>query len=137
MNNRQFKTFANTAARPVMRNPHRPILYKPSAVPHPHLVDELGGRIQSGMTNKPTHARAAIFHFVTKSWQDYEEKIKRGGGAGVRRDAGFFHSVQNRSTHACRQALDLSQRLCAGAGAQQLPQMQQLSSQLPQQQQQK
>ncbi|PNW77659.1 hypothetical protein CHLRE_10g446050v5 [Chlamydomonas reinhardtii] len=47
MENRQFKVFANTAARPVMQNPHRPRLFAPQNVPFPYLVNEHRKRIRS------------------------------------------------------------------------------------------
>ena len=38
-------------------------------------------------------ARISIYHYVTKSREEFEAKLKRGGGAGVTRPKGLYDEV--------------------------------------------
>jgi hypothetical protein len=53
-------------------------------------VDENRRRIARGRNKNSTHVRAAVYHYVIKSGEDYAEKMARGGGAGVTRPKYYF-----------------------------------------------
>ncbi|KXZ47527.1 hypothetical protein GPECTOR_34g686 [Gonium pectorale] len=91
--NTQFKTFVNTRFRPTMYSPHRAVFglpADPATGLEPYMVDENKRRIARGRNKNSTHARAAVFHYVIKSEQDFKEKMERGGGAGVTRPKYYF-----------------------------------------------
>ena len=37
--------------------------------------------------------RVAVYHYVSKSLEDFETKVLRGGGAGITRDREYFDQV--------------------------------------------
>lgn len=116
INHRQFKAFVNTRHHPQMFSPHRCFFRKPKNGKG-YLVNEKFRKIKTGFSNTPTHNSAAVYHYVTKSYEDYEQKLKRGGGAGVTRDEGFFKYIQRKATMPCTGARDLNQRLCIDGGS--------------------
>lgn len=49
--------------------------------------------------------------------QDYEEKLARGGGAGVKRKEGYFEFMEHKARHPCPTSpAELQQRLCPASG---------------------
>ena len=68
-----------------MHSAHR-AFFNASDLPHAYIVDELGVPLpKRKVPDNTTHLHAAIYHYLTKSAEDYEEKIERGGGDGVTR----------------------------------------------------
>lgn len=121
INHRQFKTFVNTRHSPRMSSPHRAIFRKLKGG-RGYLVNEDKSKIKRGFKNIPTHHVAAVYHYVTKSWEDYEAKLRRGGGAGITRDAAFFHYIQKKAVLNCSEPRAMRDRMCpatikGGAGA--------------------
>ncbi|KAG2495430.1 hypothetical protein HYH03_006377 [Edaphochlamys debaryana] len=112
--NTQFKTFANTRFRPTMYSPHRAIF---NATPgpdgqEPYMVNEHKERIQRGRNKVSTHDRATVFHYVVKSLEDFNYKMKRGGGAGVTRPKYYFNLMDKYSKDTCDGALATRARFC-------------------------
>ena len=107
---KQFKTFVNTGFGPVMQNPHRPFFSVDR--PNAFLVDERFQRIKKGLTNRNTQEWMAVYHYVTKSWEDFSAKLKRGGGAGVTRVQSFFDNINRRANVTCLDAITSSQKYC-------------------------
>ena len=104
-----------------MMSPHRAIFRKPKGGKG-YLVNEKKAKIKRGFKNVPTHSVAAVYHYVTKSWEDYSAKLKRGGGAGITRDEGYFQYIQKKSTLSCSEPRAMRDRMCpaamiSGAGA--------------------
>lgn len=56
----------------------------------PYMVDEKHNRVPHSSCKNATHTRAAVYHYVTKSLEDFTKKLERGGGAGVTRPTYFF-----------------------------------------------
>ncbi|GFR44512.1 hypothetical protein Agub_g5777 [Astrephomene gubernaculifera] len=113
--NTQFKTFANTRFHPTMYSPHRAVFAAPpdpATGAEPYMVDEDGQRIARGRNRAAKHRRAAVYHYVTKSLEDYQGKMKRGGGAGVTRPKYYFALMDRYSKETCAGALQTRRRFC-------------------------
>ncbi|KAG2449567.1 hypothetical protein HYH02_005100 [Chlamydomonas schloesseri] len=127
--NTQFKTFVNTRFKPTMYSPHRAVFNasssssaaaanaaaagsSPDGGLEPYMVNEHRQRIARGRNKYSTHERAAIFHYVTKSLEDFSEKMNRGGGAGVTRPKYYFTLMDRYSKATCDGALATRARFC-------------------------
>ncbi|KAG1675990.1 hypothetical protein FOA52_014234 [Chlamydomonas sp. UWO 241] len=77
------------------------------------LVDEAFLPLKWGLRNRGVWGRVAVYHFVTKSWAEFEHKARRGGGAGVTRNASHFHKVDKQATDTCTGVVDTWQRFCS------------------------
>ncbi len=67
-----------------------------------HAVDP-EGRVVSGGRN-PAGARDpryALYHFVTKSKEEYREKMRRGSAMGNRKDMSYFESLERLAVVPC------------------------------------
>ncbi|GAX84157.1 hypothetical protein CEUSTIGMA_g11580.t1 [Chlamydomonas eustigma] len=82
----------------------------------PSLVDEKYRVLKSGLTNVATWDRIAVYHYVTKSREDFEAKVERGGGAGVTRKLEYFDQVNQQTTNICTGAQDSRDRFCRNKG---------------------
>eukprot|EP00798_Chlamydomonas_sp_ICE-L_P025182 gene25182-10819_t len=65
--------------------------------------------------------RLAIYHYVTKSLEDFQAKMSRGGGAGIKRSLDYFLAIQqaamygSQSNQASKHSHGaLSMHLCMG-----------------------
>lgn len=94
----------------VMYSPHRAAFEGPE--PKPYLVHEGHGRIPSGRNRNSSHRTAAVYHYVTRSLQDWAKKQQRGGGAGVSRPAGYAARLDKAARDTCSGAQRTAQRLC-------------------------
>ena len=61
-----------------------------------------------GLVSKAMHPctscfyrRVAVYHYVTKSREDFEAKLKRGGGAGITRSLDLFDQVMSGAMGSC------------------------------------
>lgn len=45
-------------------------------------------------SGRPSVERIALFHYVTKSLQDFQMKSKRGSGMGNHKPITFFHAIE-------------------------------------------
>lgn len=80
---------------------------------HPHnvamksnaswTVNEQFARVDGPYSEPPSHQHIALFHYAIKSWDDFQKKLMRGGGAGSYRDGAFFQQVDNEATEHCRE----------------------------------
>ncbi len=52
-------------------------------------------------------------HHAVITRQDFEEKMKRGGGAGVTRERGYLARLDKECNETCPEAIDLYNRLCS------------------------
>lgn len=108
--NTQFKSFVNTAFDPIMYSPHRAMFGNATKYNATNtsstafLVDEKARPIAAGRNKNSTHEIAAIYHYVTKSKQDFEDKINRGGGAGVTRPRYYLTKLDQGCTVICNEA---------------------------------
>ena len=80
-----------------------------------HLVSEDEQPIPSGRDQEGAHGIAAIYHYVTKSKQDFDDKVRRGGGAGVTRPLDYMLRLDQACNETCYGAALQYARLC-GAG---------------------
>ena len=92
----------------------------PSLFPHcpcgrSHLVSEDEQPIPSGRNQEGVHGIAAIYHYATKSKQDFDDKVRRGGGAGVTRPRNYLQRLDLACNETCYEAALQYARLC-GAG---------------------
>eukprot|EP00798_Chlamydomonas_sp_ICE-L_P001414 gene1414-32787_t len=76
------------------------------------LVDELRRPIQLGRNTNSTHQLASVYHYATKSEQDFKAKIKRGGGAGVTRPLHYLTNLDKRANWTCLGAILTLDRTC-------------------------
>ncbi|GAX73759.1 hypothetical protein CEUSTIGMA_g1210.t1 [Chlamydomonas eustigma] len=108
--NTQFKSFVNTAFKPTMYSPHRASFQLEASTSY--LVDENAVKIASGRNKRSSHMKASVYHYATKSKQDFAAKGRRGGGAGVTRPISFLNRLDRACTETCSEALELHDRLC-------------------------
>ena len=109
--NTQFKTFANTAFKPTMYSPHRAV-FATGGQDDPYMVNELFQRIARGRNKNSTHERAAVYHYATKSREEFLKKLKRGGGAGVTRPRNYLAVLDKACTRTCDGAIKTYERFC-------------------------
>lgn len=48
----------------------------------------------------------ALYHFVTKSEEEYETKMRRGSAMGNRKDMTYFEKIKAAATQPCREAIN-------------------------------
>ena len=78
-----------------------------------YLVDAEGARIDSSRNVKigvewrerQRPPRLALYHYVTKSEEEYREKMRRGSAMGNRKDMKYFQRVADAATVVCEEAL--------------------------------
>ena len=59
--------------------------------------------------------KLALYHYVTKSEEEYREKMLRGSAMGNRKDWGYFKRIEEAAKEVCTEAMDV----CARAGVKQ------------------
>lgn len=57
-----------------------------------------GGRHPHGIVHPPLYA---LYHFVTKSWDEYREKMRKGSAMGNRKTESYFKQIQDIATVPC------------------------------------
>ena len=110
--NTQFKSFVNTAFQPTMYSPHRAVFGVNNS--HAYTVNESFERVASGRHRNATHVRAAVYHYVVKSKQDFEMKMRRGGGAGVTRTRAYMTTLDKQCNETCSEATYTYEKACGG-----------------------
>lgn len=107
------------------------------ALPHTHKHCI---QVTQARTATPSHTRIALYHYLTKSEQEYMQKMKRGSAAGNYKPPEFFHTINQFATQTCVDAVALGLKCCptvlAELGPQGVQQVQQTLVELAKRQQQ-
>jgi hypothetical protein len=75
-------------------------------------VEEMHHKVLSHETeHAPSYSHLALYHYVTKSKQEYMAKIKRGGADGTTKTADWLRIIDVQSTEDCLDAVQLA-RAC-------------------------
>ena len=101
----RVKTIANTAYVHRALNPHQ-FSYLDAKV----AVNENFAPIVGHATASHQSARIAVYHYVLKSRQQYEEKMLRGAGDRSHKDVTFFEDVEVAAVDECWDAVNWSQK---------------------------
>lgn len=72
-------------------------------------MDTAGERVVGPMSQRVVSERLVLNHYVTKSLDEFREKMARGSGMGNRRGIDFYDIVQREATDNCTYALHLGQ----------------------------
>ncbi len=99
------KTIANTDYVWRALNPHQ-FSYLDAKV----AVSEDFAPIVGHATASHQSARIAVYHYVLKSRQEYEEKMLRGAGDRSHKDVTFFEDVEAATVDECWDAVNWSQK---------------------------
>lgn len=99
------KTIANTAYVWRAVDPHQ-FSYLDAKV----TVDENFTPIVGHATASHQSARIAVYHYVIKSRQEYEEKMLRGAGDRSHKDVAFFEDVEAAAVDECWDAVNWSRQ---------------------------
>ncbi|KAL3142312.1 hypothetical protein ABBQ38_002653 [Trebouxia sp. C0009 RCD-2024] len=100
--NLHVKTIANT-------------LYVDQVSSDPHHFQYLEGKtavnekfepVEGPRSNQNEISRIALYHYVTKSRDEYKKKIERGSAMKNFKTMEFFEKVEEEAIHECRDALD-------------------------------
>lgn len=99
----QIKSIVNTkyALHP-MTDPHS-FAYIPDYKP----TDIDGNPVDGPVSDYPNVQRLALYHYATKSLEDFKDKVRRGSAMGNRRDETFFDDLMARANETCPEALVL------------------------------
>lgn len=112
--NRHVKVVANTAFfKDIGHDPHT-IQHRDDKA---YTVNENFQRVQ-GPFSKPTHSRVALYHYVLKSREDYQQKMERGSAAGNHKRITFFENLDAQCTERCTYGVQLSALCCGGPATQ-------------------
>ena len=111
--------YLSLARHPTAPAPMQPTLLFPTATVRSHIAP-IFERIQDprsalALSQHRNHCncrclRASIYHYVTKSKEDFEAKSKRGGGSGIKREIPYFHMMDKHAKDSCTGALDNRRR---------------------------
>lgn len=80
------------------------------------MVLQLSGVAQS-RTATPSHTKIALYHYLTKSEQEYMQKMMRGSAAGNYKSPEFFHTINKFATATCTTAIPLGLKCCPSVTA--------------------
>ncbi|KAG7668827.1 hypothetical protein Ndes2526B_g00533 [Nannochloris sp. 'desiccata'] len=115
LDNEEFKTIVNTnyALHPTS-DPHT-FVYTEGK----YAVDADKNRIEGGRNplirknwvEKRQPPKFALYHYVTKSEEEYREKMQRGSAMGNRKDWTYFKRIEQAATEVCTEAKDVCKRV--------------------------
>jgi hypothetical protein len=115
VDNQEIKTIVNTeyALHPTS-DPHT-FVYKDDK----YAVDAdknpiQGGRnpfIKKNWVEKGHPPKLALYHYVTKSEEEYREKMQRGSAMGNRKDWTYFKRIEEAATEVCTEAKEVCERV--------------------------
>lgn len=108
--NQEIKTIVNTefAVCPTT-DPHT-FVYKKGY----HAVDFQGKKVD-GAKNHAVHdtyvkhgevPRLALYHYVTRSWEEYQEKMRKGSAMGNRKNDEYFRKIDSLAIERCTEGVD-------------------------------
>lgn len=69
-------------------------------------------QVTHARTGAPTHTKIALYHYLTKSEQEYLAKMKRGSAAGNYKSPEFFHTINQYATDSCTAGIPLGLKCC-------------------------
>jgi hypothetical protein len=101
--NQEIKSIVNTK-----------YVLKPTSDPHTFTfkdgyfaVDGMGRQVQGGVHSLGVESPPpfALYHFVTKSKSEYEEKMKRGSAMGNRKTRSYFTKIENAANEMCEEGI--------------------------------
>lgn len=61
----------------------------------------------------PSHKRASVYHYATKSKREFLLKMKRGAGDGTRKNKAFFTCTTEQATATCVAGMRLAPVCCS------------------------
>ena len=102
---RHVKIIANTAYVQHAINPHQ-FSYRDGK----SAVDENFELINGFSTTSHHSARIAVYHYVLKSRQEFQEKMERGSGDGGHKGLEFFEEIERATVNDCWDAVHWSQQ---------------------------
>jgi len=76
----------------------------------PKLLSTKISRRLSATQQLHTKVRIAVYHYVIKSRQEYEEKMLRGAGDRSHKDVAFFEDVEAAAVDECWDAVNWSRQ---------------------------
>jgi undecaprenyl pyrophosphate synthase len=91
-----IKTIANTRSAERAIDPHH-FAYRNAA----YAVNENYERVDSPFTKSVSIDKVALYHYVTKSLEDYSQKMARGSAMNNHKTMAFFDTIQELSTENC------------------------------------
>ncbi|KAF6251769.1 glycosyltransferase family 92-domain-containing protein [Scenedesmus sp. NREL 46B-D3] len=107
--NQHVKVIANTAhLMTIGDNPHR-VYY--NDMKRFGTVNELGAPVP-GPKSPPSHTKVALYHYLTKSEDEYMQKMRRGSAAGNYKSPEFFTAINGLATERCTGAVPLGLKCC-------------------------
>ena len=98
--NLHIKTIANTQYANWAEGPHK-FLYRDNK----QAVDEAFVPINGSLTSIHQISRIALYHYILKSKEEFEEKMLRGTGMGNKKGRIFFDELEREVTENCTDAL--------------------------------
>ena len=75
-----------------------------------HAVTSAGEEVSGARSSRVTTDRIVLNHYVTKSLEQYQQKMERGSGMGNRKSMEFFQLTQLMATERCTYAVHLGER---------------------------
>lgn len=75
-----------------------------------HAVNSAGEEVSGARSSRVVTDRIALNHYVTKSLEQYQQKMQRGSGMGNRKSMEFFQLTQLMATERCTYAVHLGER---------------------------
>lgn len=81
-------------------------------LPEPLLTAILLLQVTQARTATPSHTKIALFHYLTKSEQEYMQKMWRGSAAGNYKSPEFFYTINQYATDTCTPAIPLGLKCC-------------------------
>lgn len=69
-------------------------------------------QVTQARTATPSHTKIALFHYLTKSEQEYMQKMRRGSAAGNYKSPEFFYTINQYATDTCTPAIPLGLKCC-------------------------
>ena len=109
IDNQEIKSIVNTKyAMYPTSDPHT-FEYKDGK----YLVDAEGHKVEHARNERISGAwrdeqkspKLALYHYVTKSEEEYKEKMRRGSAMGNRKDWGYFRRIQDAAVVHCNEAV--------------------------------
>jgi hypothetical protein len=96
--NKHIKSIVNTEyVIESSGNPHS-FKYKKGYYCVNELFEKINSEHSNAFNSPPTYLKVQINHYITRSWEDFEEKVKRGGGnnrSNKKLNKEFWNNFQN------------------------------------------